>query len=511
MIDFDDLDEAEGDKAAAEYALRAAEEDRRVAEELAEHFSVRLVGEHRVPLLATPHESAAVVGERQVGDVVRVVKVEGSFALLHALELVRVAQDYQDFWASILSGELPRKDEAWLQASCFEPLEKACSPQDSTSQQEISINDAEQAWLSADSEETALKLLQSSLTIVISTSPSVQHCNSQLLLEVLGSLQKQPAFARCRKVLVFDAQPSTVPDSSLVSSSGKGWVPEAAAQDSGASLADAYKRYQEDLRLAADRGELAMQGVEMLFLQEWGHLVGTVRHALEQVSTPFVLLHQHDLILGDALSDSHVLEALKLLAARRANCILLNRDVNFAGRSTQYLQAPFHRPELWRRFARQHFLEGSLSLTPFVGYSDQTQLVRADWLRDRVIRMVGSRKCCMEFTIHELFIRGWMHEQVWERTYLLGGMEEGPWVYDTKKNGNCWADETDAYSEEKEEEVFVPFDGRLQHRTLQHRRLALYIYRLPTAERPGRVLHFPDAAHAENGRSRAAFSPEECG
>ncbi|CAE8631677.1 unnamed protein product, partial [Polarella glacialis] len=371
-----------------------------------------------------PSLGSSHVGKRSVGDVLRLVKQQDGFALLHPLELSRLARDYQDYWSAILSCELPRRStEAWIAISSLEalqgspdvfPISQEGPPEDS------SASSLEQEWLrlgdsmQAVEKEEAFRLVARSLTVIVSTSPSPQHCDAQLLCEVLSSLQANEALRHCRKLLLFDAQPCAghqeeAEKGGQLAAEGRSWVPSASSEGGeGAALAEACRCYQNELQTAAQRGDPAMQGVELIFLQEWGHLVGTVRRALDSLSTPFVLLHQHDLVLSREMSASLVVEALKALASRDANCILLNRDVNFAGRSTEYLQAALHRPELWRSFARQHRLsdpQSALVLTPFVGYSDQTQLARADWLRNRVLRMVGNLKCCMEFAVHEIMIR----------------------------------------------------------------------------------------------------------
>lgn len=85
--------------------------------------------------------------------------------------------------------------------------------------------------------------------------------------------------------------------------------------------------------------QLACPGVEVIFMDTWGHLVGTVRRALQGIATPLVMLHQHDLLLSSAFTPEHVVGICRALWRGDANYVLLNRDVNFAGRSTQYCQA----------------------------------------------------------------------------------------------------------------------------------------------------------------------------
>ncbi|CAE7533733.1 unnamed protein product, partial [Symbiodinium pilosum] len=177
------------------------------------------------------------------------------------------------------------------------------------------------------------------------------------------------------------------------------------------------------------------------------------------------------------LTESQLLGSLKLLLSGRANCVLLNRDVNFAQRSTQYLLSPFQRSDLWRVFHSEHVIQTEeCTLSPFVGYSDQSQFVRVDWLQEHVLSSVAARKCCMEFVVHELMIRQWLHHPgTFQKTYMLGDMEQGPFIFDSQKNGNAWAREEVAYSEENLEEVYVPADSRVRCRGDDRLCLALYM------------------------------------
>jgi len=341
---------------------------------------------------------------------------------------------------------------------------------------------------------------------------------------------------RCRKLVVFDAMPGqgekeAAAEQGTLASIGQHWVPSA-----NTALAARYEAYKRDVEALLAQGDPLLEGVELLPMQRWGHLVGTVRHALERVSTPFVLLHQHDLLInGENFSSRSVVGILRALARGDANYVLLNRDVNCAGRSTQYFQAAPHSPHLWRSFVRRHALRVDLSdgeggfcggghfgeavqLTPFVGYSDQTHFARSEWVRERVLPLVGSRRCCMEFALHEIMILGWLHDPAcWERTYMLGGMDDGAFIFDLQKNGTCWAPAADAYSAEKEEEMYVPPSDRITHPTRPGLTLALYVDSAVFAAGGGRlassgngrrrpdVVCFPDSEASRNRVSRETF------
>jgi len=470
------------------------------------------VGGDRVPLFAEPDREADPIGERKVGDVLRLVRREDGFALLHPLELSRVAVDYQDYWSAILKNEVPRpREDAWIPLSCLAPLQPGESPDafGHWNGADVQPDAAEEPWLSM-GEDGALGLVAETLTVIVSTSPAEHHCDVGLMLQVLRSLQANAALRECRKLVVFDALPGesvqqAAEDEGAVAESGKRWVPRG-----NDKLAQAYERYKCSLQKALEEEDYAMHRVELLFMPHWGHLVGTVRYAMDRLSTPYVLLHQHDLLLNGSFSSSHVVGILRALARREANYVIMNRDINFVGRSTQYFQAAPHRPDLWRVFQREHALrleDGERTpLTPFVGFSDQTHVARASWVKDRVLRMVGDRKCCMEFAVHEFMLLAWLHDPSrWEKTYMLGGMDDGPFVHDSQKNGYCWAAAEDAYSDEKLEDVLIRTEDCVQHPQRPGMCLSLYIFRPGDGFRPGSIFHYPDTDMESNRLSRELF------
>ena len=342
-MDFDELEHAEQERDEELAPVRVAQED--AEEESAErlHFTAILVASSHggagadgmVPFRAQPHHSAKEVGVRGASELVRLVREEGGWALLHALELTWSTAGYQDYWQAILEHEVPRKCDAWVHSSCL----KRCLTHEVPKVLGAPCASLATHPAPADSSVCRLDLIEQSLTIVISTSPAEHHCNADQMFQILESIQRNAALAKCRKLLVFDALPShdereQATERGAVAKGGERWVP----QKSG-HLEKAYHIYIEVLREASTVCHPAMYGVELVFLPHWGHLVGTVRHALDQVTTPFVCLHQHDLLVSDRLTPQHVSGVLRVLAQREANYVLLNRDVNFASRSTEYFQA----------------------------------------------------------------------------------------------------------------------------------------------------------------------------
>jgi len=508
---------------------RAALEDEAVNAATSEWFTARVIqrrgGPDRVPLYSQPDTNSLRIGERKVGDVLRITNQLNGFALLHPLELARVARDYQDYWSSVLKNEVPRlNDNAWISTASLAEV-KAGEPVDGfgtadSDDEPPDLDDAVEVQLqelepgAALRSRDALQLVGQALTIIVSTSAAEHHCRPEVVLRVLNSLQENKALCLCRTLLVFDALPDDADRAAAgetVSKDGTRWVPQ-----TNPALVEAYEKYKKDIEQAKQSKHPCLNRVELLFMPKWGHLVGTVRYALEHVATPFVLLHQHDLLLNRNFTSTLAVAVLRALAERKANYVILNRDVNFVSRSTQYFQAAPHRLDMWRSFVRGHSQqlddEDHTPLTPFIGYSDQSHLARADWVRDRVLPMVGDRKCCMEFAVYEVMLLAWLHDpRRWEHTFMLGGMLDGPYIYDMPKNGHIWADEDEAYSDEKTEEMYVSEDERIRHPERPRECLALYSSQLSmswwyqAARRPESesnplvITLFPDP-HADENR-----------
>lgn len=509
MLDFDALDGAEAARAVATLGERAlADEDAALAQESLS-FTCRIVSaggladsDGTVCVWDRPSLSAQSIGARRIGDTVRLACRSGDWALLHPLELTRVATDFQDYWHALLRSEVPRQshNDAWMQLASLEPVT-------GKETEHFPSGEFPPSGPRGGHRQQVLEHCTSAVTVIVSTSPAEHHCDADLMMRVIRSLRASEPLRHCRLLLVFDAPPRDddidgpgAADARMLAASGRHWVPSTSLD-----LAARYVAYRQSLENFQKQGDSALVNVEFLTLPCWGHLVGTVRFALERTSTPFVLLHQHDLLLAGDLSVDLFYELLRTLASGSANYVLLNRDVNIAGRSTQYLQAAPHRPELWRAFCRDHALQlqdaAGTRLTPFVGFSDQTHLARADWVRECILAGIGDRKCCMEFVMHEQLLLRWLHyPSSWPRTYMLGGMLDGPYVYDLIKNGTCWASDEDVYGGDFGEEFYVDPQLRVHDPRRLGACLALYVDGAALG-RPGAIVRLPDADAERNSVS----------
>jgi hypothetical protein len=114
------------------------------------------------------------------------------------------------------------------------------------------------------------------ITVITATSPIPSHPNTKLLERAQRSLFVNPALARCKKIIVFDGiHPNDRNNADLV------------------SRYEEYKRRCIELTI----NDPQFQNTTLLFCPEWGHLCGAVSYAISAVETPYVFMHQHDLVL----------------------------------------------------------------------------------------------------------------------------------------------------------------------------------------------------------------------
>merc|ERR1740117_777121 len=99
-----------------------------------------------------------------------------------------------------------------------------------------------------------------------------------------------------------------------------------------------YDVYCDTLKAMKDANHPALFNTDLVFLQRFGHLLGTLKVALETVSTPFVFVTQHDLRLASQFEAADVQRVVEALYRGVASYVLLNRDINSAPRTAGYFK-----------------------------------------------------------------------------------------------------------------------------------------------------------------------------
>lgn len=283
----------------------------------------------------------------------------------------------------------------------------------------------EQRVLCADETSFGLQRVASELTVVMSTSVGDFTPSTDTIVTALESLQANIALRWCRKLLVFDCVPSSRELQALKQDKkayhedlkGQKW------EKMWNEKREAYAEYCKALRAMKEAEHPALFGVELLFLGKFGHLLGTVKLALQNLTTPFVFITQHDLRLATRIAAADVQSILEALHSGQARYIVLNRDVNSGQRTQAYFRMlrEFSVKDAGKRGA------GS-NLTGIAGFSDQAHFADAAWYRQEVLGTIPPERqlTCMEHVLHER----WKHDQEWRGTFLYGDFRDGPFVYD---------------------------------------------------------------------------------
>ena len=284
----------------------------------------------------------------------------------------------------------------------------------------------QQRVLKTDETRFDLHAVAQELTIVMSTSITKHTPSVEPVVAALESLQANLALRWCRKLLVFDKVPSREEidemrrDPKIYHHVCRGGKWEQMWND-GRESYDAYKAALQSMK---DDDHPALHNTELVFLEEFGHLFGTVKRGFSHVQTRYVLVTQHDLRLGGHFVAADVQLILEALNAGLAKYVLLNRDTNSSVRTKAYFRLT---PERDVHLDAPKTPSG-LHLTAMQGFSDQTHFVDAEWYRKEVIASIPREKqlTCMEHLLHDR----WKESPERLLTFLYGGVQEGPFVLD---------------------------------------------------------------------------------
>mmetsp|Transcript_68350 Transcript_68350/g.183967 ORF Transcript_68350/g.183967 Transcript_68350/m.183967 type:complete len:209 (-) Transcript_68350:98-724(-) len=132
---------------------------------------------------------------------------------------------------------------------------------------------------------------------------------------------------------------------------------------------------------------------------------------------------RHDLRLAARFVAADVQNILDVLQQEVARYVVLNRDVNSGPRTKTYFD--MRSEQSWEDTGKA---PAGIRLTGMAGFSDQAHFAEADWYRREVVHAIPPERqlTCMEHVLHDI----WKQDPEWRRTFLYGGPDDGPFVYD---------------------------------------------------------------------------------
>ncbi len=238
------------------------------------------------------------------------------------------------------------------------------------------------------------------LTVITATSPVLSIPATTHIYPAQVSLHRIPALAKAKKIIVFDA------------------IPEA-----NKHLEAAYTRYKKNIQELTET-DYYFKNTELLSCTEWGHLSGAIKEALKHVTTPFVFMHQHDLVLEKSFDLNGI------IATMIANPHV--KYVHFWGGKNK-------KSKWWNRIVDEK-IEGisHVPLTRCFGWSDQCHVASVEYYQNFVLPECDH--CFMETAMQKMYSLRLNQEgeEVHKDfgTYLYGDLSDGHYIKHTDGRKN---------------------------------------------------------------------------
>lgn len=229
------------------------------------------------------------------------------------------------------------------------------------------------------------------LTVLVVGSPIPSHPSTEIISATVDSLNLLGIDHRTRVVLAHDGVPPGA-DSELVAN---------------------YAAYLANLRESCESRPNTLVTVN----PRWGHLSGNIRNALQEVTTPYVLICQHDFPFIRGLELARVIAGMA--GTPRIQHVRFNKNANT--------------PVVWdcdppsrAQFYTEEVIAtplGELRLTRTIGWSDNNHLCRVDYYRNIILPLVGERRIFPEHAAN-LAASHRVHDVL--GTYIFGGIGDPP-------------------------------------------------------------------------------------
>lgn len=233
------------------------------------------------------------------------------------------------------------------------------------------------------------------ITVITATSPTYSIPNTTHLYPAQVSLFQVPALAKAKKIIVFDGIPP--------------------GQE---HLKFAYDKYKQNIQNLTETDHY-FANTELVFCEEWGHLSGAISEAIKHVKTPFVFMHQHDLILKKKFDLNGVVATM-----------LVNPNVKYV----HMWLGINNRSKGWNRKLDEQ-IEGThyVPLTRSFGWSDQCHVASVEYYQNFVLPECDH--CFMETAMQrkydqELAKQGEEAHKLFG-TYLYGNLTDGGYIKHT--------------------------------------------------------------------------------
>jgi hypothetical protein len=216
--------------------------------------------------------------------------------------------------------------------------------------------------------------------------------STKYLYAAQKSLSQVRSLAKCRKIIVFDG-----------------------LKEDQKSLSQRYEEYKKNIEQLV-RTDPYFSNTKLVFCERWEHLSGAIRKAIAHVETPFLFIHQHDLLL---LKEFDLNGVVASMAA--------NPDIKYV-----YLGRRPNTPDDFYHGPVDEWIEGTsfVPLCRSCGWSDQCHIASVDYYLSFVLPQCDH--VFMENVLHPKLKKALRQSGMSGRklfgTYLYGHLSEGPYI-----------------------------------------------------------------------------------
>lgn len=238
------------------------------------------------------------------------------------------------------------------------------------------------------------------VTVITSTNPIPSIPNTSHLYQAQVSLAIVPVLRLCKKIIVFDG----IPEHKL-------------------HMTHRYEEYKQSV-IKLTETDPYFSNTELVFCEEWGHLSGAITSALKHVTTPFVLMHQHDLVVRKPF------DLNGCVATLIANPYIKYIHFSSSANSDRSWNGPVDE----KIVGRVHFVP----LTRSFGWSDRTHIASVDYYKNQILPLcpftfmenVVQKKIQQDFKTH-----GKGRHHIFG-PYLYGNIHDGDYLTHTDGRNN---------------------------------------------------------------------------
>ena len=237
--------------------------------------------------------------------------------------------------------------------------------------------------------------LSNLITVITTTNPIVSIPSTKILYDSQSSLFRIPAFAKCKKIIVFDG-----------------------VQPQFEQRKDDYEEYKKRV-IELTKTDPFFTNTELVFCARWAHISGAVQEAIKRVKTPYLFVHQHDFILQKKFDLAGIIATMEVNPNVKHVRLAKYPTNTYAG------QWEYDGPVL-EKVIGPHFVPLCLSS----GWSDNDHITRLDYYTDFVLPMCTH--CAMEWALHPALkfslLEHGLKGHIPFGTYIYGNIDDGGYI-----------------------------------------------------------------------------------